>query len=175
MGSLFFLIQRNWLIIYWALGASEEGKTLMQPKKDIVLRKKVKLYCWKDELVFVENVTLIWFCDKADNIKHLVNYWLSFLYEERILDRRVNVESVGLSEFKQEVYLSFDQFPFNREWSIYKKWRLIEALNQTISHASMGIKSMVYLVAHQPMVDEHLDFSLAWPIDSFSLDAGVIF
>ena len=166
-GFTFFLLQRNWLIIYFAFGDSQESRELVATKKSSSCRRTINFCFWKDDRLQNEPTVLIWFQAEADNVRHIINTWLAFLYEERLVDRRINLETVALSEFKQRVYLSFDQAPFGREWAIQKKWFFLEALCRTISGTGTSIKEIVFLVNQQPMVDDHLALSQPWPIDGF--------
>ena len=124
--------------------------------------KSVTLYFWKDAVLKKEDVFLVWLSSKAEILQQLVGNWLTLVYEERILEKRVGVESVALSSSEQEMYLSFDQLPFVPKWSINKKIKLINGLQKTIDDAGLGIQKVVFLVRHEPMIDEHLDFSQPW-------------
>ncbi len=174
IGSTFFLVQRNWLIVQWTLGSFEQEEIANQTKQDVVLRKKVDLYYWKDDKFFSEETTFIWFANKAENLKHLINNWLSFLHEERITEKKVSLETVFLAESDQQAYFSFDQSPMEKEWSTFKKWHFIESMFKTIRQSGLNIKYVVFLVGHQQMEDDHLDFSQPWPVDGF-LDEIQIF
>jgi len=114
-----------------------------------------------------EETDFIWFSNRSENLKHLINNWLSFLHDERIIEKKVLIETVSESDFDQVTYLSFNQSPLDREWSIYKKWNFIESLLKTIRGVEPNIKQIVFLVGYQQMEDDHLDFSQNWPIEGF--------
>jgi len=166
-GGIFFLIKRNWIIIQIPMEIFQEKEDLLHVSKNIVLRKKVDLYYWKDRKFNSEKVNMVWFAKKVENLKHLINNWLSFLHEERIIYKTVCLESVSLSESEQEVYLSFDQLPFLRDWSTFDKLCFMEALLKTIRNVNLGIMQVKFLVGHQEMEDDHLDFFKPWPIGGY--------
>ncbi len=166
IGALFFLVQRKWLIIQWTFNTESNEMTLA--KKETVLKKDVTFFWWKHDKFNQEKETLIWRRDKnAENIKQVVNKWLSHLKSEKILDAVTAIDSVVLSQSEQEAYLSFNQAFSWKEWSIFKKWMLIESLCKTIKSTGLPIKNFTLLVNHEPMPDEHLDFTHAWSIDGF--------
>lgn len=167
IGSIFFLIHRNLLIVYLSLGSSDQENIIDQTKRDIALRKKIKLYYPKEDKFLYEEKALVWFPDNTENLKHLINNWLLFLQEERIINKKIYLESVALDKVGSQAYLSFDVFPLDREWSIFKKWRFLESLFKTIRDAKLGITDLFFMKDNNFLEDDHLDFSVAWPIDGF--------
>ena len=166
IGILFFLIQRKWLIIQWTFNAESHQTALTN--KETVLKKEIVLYCWKNEKEHREKTTLIWRHNKnAENIKQVANYWLDNLKSEKIMSQMVAIESVVLSPTEQDAYFSFNQVFTWKEWSVYEKWMLIESLCKTIKSANISIKYITLLVNHEPMIDDHLQFSCPWPVDGF--------
>jgi len=163
-GTLLFFIKQNWLIIHWVPGYSGSRATAKIISKKMPLKKKITLYYWKDGVRKREQSSFISLLNKTDDLKLLVGDWLLFLYEERVLSKRIKIETVALSSSKQEAYLSFNQSLCAREWSIRKKWQLINGLCQTIAHAHVGVRSLFFLTNNEAMSDEHLDFSRSWPV-----------
>lgn len=141
--------------------ASDRLRQKISPKKDI------KCFYWKDDRLCSESVSCVLRSNKAESIKLIVSSWLSLLYEERVLEKIVEIESVALGSSEQMVYLSFDKNILKREWSIQKKWRVLSGLCKTIMESELGIQNIIFLVGHQSMVDDHLDFSRPWPVDGF--------
>lgn len=168
VGAVFFLIQRDWLIIQWTLGGSGNSEEVATSiVSDVALRKKVKLYYFKDDKFLYEYSIFVWFSNKVEDLKHLINNWLSFLHEERILEKKVGLETVCFAPSNSQVYFSFDQPLFDKQWPTFKKWYLIESMFKTIKDAGLQIGSVNFLVGHEEMKDDHLDFSQAWPVDGF--------
>ena len=110
---------------------------------------------------------MMWRKSITDNIQHLTTNWFSFLYEERLMRKRVTVELASFCSQGSELYLSFDQSPFEKEWSTSKKWHLIEGLLKTISASGVPVRYILFLVGHRIMEDMHLDFSQPWPIEGY--------
>ena len=170
IGMFFFLIQRKILLIHWDFRKTEDLENIEKNNENITLHKKVNFYYWKDEKFCFEEFTFVWFSSDTENLRHLINNWISFLHEERILSRKISLDTVSLSQNNQQAYLSFDQFFLDREWSIFKKWCFIEGMFKTIKNSGSNIKLINFLVKHQQMEDDHLDFSQSWPIDGFIED-----
>lgn len=165
-GIIFFLIQRQWLIIQWTFDSSPHEIAFLQ--KETVLKKEITFYWWKNDKFQHEKASLIWREGKnAENLQHIINQWLSFLKGEKIVDPTLTVDSVALGAHEQEAYVSFNQpFPW-KEWPIHKKWMLLESLFKTIKSSDSMTKFIMILANNEPMPDDHLDFSHTWPIDGF--------
>ncbi|MFH1644192.1 MAG: hypothetical protein ABIA74_03390 [bacterium] len=166
-GSALFLINRELIVVKWNGDFFNQHEEVDETKKNLILRKNLNLYYWQDEKFNIEIINTVWFSQKSENIKHIVNQWLSFLHDERIIDKKIYLESASLTETEQEVYLSFDQIPLLRDWSIFNKLCFIQSLLKTINKSGIGIQKVFFLVDHQVMEDDHLDFSAFWSIDGF--------
>jgi hypothetical protein len=167
LGTIFFLVQRDLLIFKVNLKFWDNGGDLIKTSHDSYLRKKVKLYFFKDEKFLNEEEFFVLLADKSENLKHLINNWLAFLQQERLLDKKVYVENVLIDQGGQLAYISFDQSPFNYEWSIFQKCNFVECLFKTIKSLGIELKKVSFLVSNQVLDDDHLDFSESWPIDGF--------
>jgi hypothetical protein len=166
IGILMFLIQRNWLIIYWNFDSVENQ---IQPQKqDTSSRKKTRIYFWKDEKFKHEDTVIIWNADtKSENLKHLINAWLSSILDERIISKKIDLETVTVSTQGQDAVISLSQTFSWQEWSIFKKYKFIESLLKTIKEAEHDINSVYLLVNGKPLEDTHLNFLQPWPTDGF--------
>lgn len=166
-GCGLFLMKRKWLIVHW-VPSYKKSETLAETlEKQVVPKKNIQFYYWQDDALKSTEEPLVWLASKTERIKLLVGNWLTHLYEERVLGKKIRIESVALSSTEQEVYLSFDQSLFLPEWPIIAKWRIIDALSRTIQSSDLGIKTIVFLVGHEQMTDAHLDFSQPWPVGGF--------
>ena len=168
-GIFLFFIKRDLIIFQFNFGVGKTG-TSKEISKNLVIRKKIRLYGWKRENIYYESENVIWFTDKAESLKHLVNRWLLFLQEERIIGKKIMAESVALSETGQEAFCSFDQYPFVKDWSIFQKLCFLDCLFKTIFQSDFDVKKMNFFVKDQVLTDDHLDFSVSWPIDGFLPD-----
>lgn len=170
LGMLFFLVSRNWLVVRLNLFTSVAERAFTHTHTQSVVRRDVTLHYWRDERWHTRKQSIIWLSDTAALIKHLVNRWGALLYDEHVIDKHVGIESVALSNFGQTAFLSFDQSPVNSGCSIQNKWRVFEGLCKTLQGAGVGIAKILFLVDHQPLCDDHLDFSQPWPIGGFDKD-----
>jgi len=169
LGVTVLLVKRNWLIVHWVPSYARSDASVSVSNKHVVHRKKITMYYWKDDTLKQEEDSCIWGAGKAEDLKLLVGNWLLFLYEERILGKRVSLQSVALNASEQEAFLSFDHAPFSRDWSIHKKWQVLDGLCRTIKGLELEIQLVLFLVNHEIMSDDHLDFSQPWPIGGFKI------
>lgn len=165
IGFLFFVFKKNLLIIKFV--TKSKSDITLSSVSQLYSKKEISFYYFKDNKFNFENKKIIWFKDKSKILKHLINAWIAFLQEERILKKKVNLDTVSLDKSATHIFLSFDQFLFEDDWCIYKKWNFIESLLKTISSSGLKINKITFLIDHKKMYDEHLDFSNAWPIEGY--------
>ena len=159
IGVIFFALQKEWLILQWPVKI--ELTTHIQCYK-----KGCKLFYWNQDSLQQERIELIWSQQEQANIHYLVNALLIFLYDEDLLQKKVQAETTIISPSGAELLISFDRNPFIKQQSIKEKLVLIDALLKTIqAHASTNM--VRFLVRHKPLHDPHLDFSYSWPIEGF--------
>jgi len=165
IGIVLFLVQQNWIIFHW--GVNNSYNQLPMIKKDQITRKTVNLYFLKNEKFNSEKSTILW--DESNtthNLKQVVLHWLTCNQEEKIVSPSTVFENVVISNTGQ-AYLSFNQSLLSKEWSIYKKWYLLESLFKTILTADIQITSVIFLVNQEAMDDDHIDFSQPLPVSGF--------
>lgn len=159
-GTIFFLIQRNWLIIHFTFDRPQ--KMFNQQSS---LPKALKIYYLKDEKWHHEEATIIWDENNAAlNLKQVVRQWLKVLQDENLVLPHLALESAALSSPGSEAYLSFDHSLFAQEWSIMRKWQLLESLFKTLHQANFHISNLSLFVHNKPMDDDHLDLSEPLPV-----------
>lgn len=163
-GILFYTYQHHILIIRYPSYQHEVNQFYHQR---IISKKPITLYYWHTNQWHKERIELIWHDDLMRNLHYLINSWLTFLDDENIMQKKVNLQTVLLSENKQTAYLSFDRNPLNKEESTWGKWHFIEGLLKTVCDNELPIKYIQFLVHHQPMHDLHLDFINPWPTSGF--------
>src|SRR3972149_4092399 len=138
------------------------------PDSVAMQKKVVKLIFWHLNSWHTEDVDLIWSNDDmAQNILYLVNRWLTLLDEEKIMDKKVTLQSVVLSPSGKELFLSLDRNPLKYEDSTYLKLMWCEGLLKTIRDNGIPIEWVRFLVHHALLEDEHIDFTFSWPICGF--------
>jgi hypothetical protein len=159
-GILFFALYNEWIIIKSPRIFSDQLPTSLLKKKEIA-----HFYFhhnkWK-----TEKQEILWAENDAINATNLINAWLSIVDEERITQKKITLQSALIST-SGSLYISFDQNLLTKEDPIFKKWMLIEGLLKTIAHNGIPIHHVQFLVQHQQLHDQHLDFSLPWPLHGF--------
>lgn len=161
-GILFFCVHQQWLVVYW----NKKNNTLL--KQHNVAKKTVSLFIKKDQRWYQEDAQILWSeHDSENSINHLIAQWLNLAAEEQAIDAATKIQSVLLSPSKQELYISFDTYPFTPTQSAHEKSMCIEGLLKTLRENKITIPSVYFLVHHKLLVDYHLDFSQAWPLSGF--------
>lgn len=161
MGILFFAFLQNWIIIRLPTTATHKQHA------PTITKKTVQLIFWHNNKWNTEKTDLIWSEKKDHNLYYLINSWLSLLDEEEIMTKKVSLQTALLVSSGQEAYLSFDRNPLDKERSTFDKWMWIEGLLKTIRENNITIQKVRLLVHHQPLHDNHLDFSKPWPLIGF--------
>ncbi|MFA5075002.1 MAG: hypothetical protein WC436_02755 [Candidatus Babeliales bacterium] len=167
-GLFFFFIQKEWLIIQTPIFCDKKKILLKEAiNNSVVVKRKIKFFYFKDDKILIEESDFVWLADESENLKYLINNWLCFLHSEHIISKKILVESVCASEVNQTIYISFDKSPLDKDWSVLKKWNFIESLLKTMRDVVSSFKFAIFLIKHQQMKDDHLDFSQPWPIEGF--------
>ena len=165
LGVLFFLIQREFIIIQWSCPPSNHLQNL---SINATTTRTVTLYYWNNERVIDHQMSLVWHrANPSENLKTLISSWIGLAHSEHILSKLVSLQEALYAAQSKEGYLSFDQPILDPAWSIRKKVYFLQSLLKTISKTGLEVQHLVFLVNHQPMTDEHLDFSYSWPLDGF--------
>jgi hypothetical protein len=160
-GIIFFLIQRNWLIVQFTYTPSVASQHTQQ---NLTSKKSIKIFYWKKGSWHHEEASIVWDeQNPTQTLQQLVKQWLTTLSDEQLIPSSCILESIALSSPGSEAYLSFDRSFFLPEQSIIKKWYIIEGLFKTLHHAGLRLTSMMFLVHDQPMVDDHIEFSQPIP------------
>jgi hypothetical protein len=163
IGMLLYTWHRGWIVI--KLPATQQVTHQEEPTQKN-LKKNVMLSYWHNDKWQRENVELIWTTDTAKTIEYLLNNWLSLLDEEQVIDKKITIQSVALTQ-SNYAYISFDRNPFNKEQTTFEKLQWIEGLLKTIRDNGIKLQGIYFLVQHQPLIDPHLDFSNSWPLSGF--------
>lgn len=164
-GILFFLIQREFIIIQWSYPSHRNVQSIYI---DTTTTKALTLYFWNNERIIDHETSMVWHrTNTAENLKTLVSSWLSLAHSENIFSKLVILQDAVYASQSKEAYLSFDQPLLNPTWSIRKKIFVLQSLLKTISKTDLHVQHIVFLVNHKPMTDEHLNFSYPWPLDGF--------
>lgn len=160
-GLLLFAYQKEYIIIN--LGKKLDTYNINAPAQ----KQNATLYYWYQNTWNTEQVSLLFSENSVSNMQQLVSRWLQLLHEEKITKKKILLQSAAITYDTQELIISFDRMPWNKEISTYEKWMLIESLLKTIKNVDPTIKRVRLLMNQQQITDPHLDFTNAWPIEGF--------
>ncbi len=161
VGCFYLAVERGFIIINHSGAQAASDNNLSTEKKS------AKLFYWKHDKWSHEQVEVMSSSDRAQTIKYLIDAWLTLMDEEKIMKKKVSLQSAILSPNEQELFLSFDRNPFSKEASTFEKLMLLESILKTIRETGIKIQSVRFLVHHQEAHDYHLDFSHSWPSSGF--------
>jgi len=162
IGIILFAWQKEIIIFNFGhtISAHETTKTSQ--------KKIIPFFYWLNDEMQTEQIQLIFSDSAATNMQQLVSRWLQLIFEEKTIRKKVQLQTATLNFDQQELIISFDRFPWDKESSTFNKWMTIEALLKTIKNAEPNIKRVRFLLNQQPMNDTHLDFTNPWPINGFN-------
>lgn len=162
IGLLFFAYKHHYIIFNFS---SHHSSVQSQPIASN--KKKVTLHYWHNDQWHQEDVFLLATKYAYNTLFHITSNYLQLLHNEGIIKHKIAIQKVLLHYDDHELFISFDQLPWHKEWCTQAKLVFIEGLLKTIKTNEPRIKKVRFLVHHQPMIDAHLDFSNAWPIEGF--------
>lgn len=96
-----------------------------------------------------------------ENLKSLIDKWLLYAFEEKLIEYRVATDFVFLDEEAQTLLISFDKNPISPNSSTRKKLYIFESLSRTLKEFD-NIHFIQFLVSGEALNDDHLDFSVPW-------------
>ncbi|HEX2977599.1 MAG TPA: hypothetical protein VHO47_00545 [Candidatus Babeliales bacterium] len=169
LGLITIAFQQQWIILRLPTKITPSNRPLVE---NMTKKKAVTIIGWQMDKWTREPKELLWLSDKSEQIKQLVYAWLEFAHNEQVGGKQISLQSIILGQNGLDAYISFDQAPLEKEWSIYRKWHHLESLIKTLKENGIALRSITWLVNHQPLIDPHLDFSQAWPFEGF-LDSDV--
>lgn len=163
-GGLFVSMISGWIIFRYPSYTYDiaQQKAVMR-----IQRTPITYHFYKDNSWHIEKNELILSQDLIKNIHYIINSWLSFLEEERIMKKKVTVQTTLCSPAGNDLYISFDRNPLSKEASIHDKWMWVEGLLKTMRAHGITISRIHFLVHHQPLQDVHLDFDHPWPLQGY--------
>lgn len=165
-GFLFYAYQKEWIILLLP-NQTVDYQTAQTQKSDVTFtQQKITLFFWKHGQWHKEHTSVIWSSDAAHNIKTITNNWLTLLEDEKIIDTDIQLLSAVITSSK-ELYVSFNKDLCNAQDSTYTKLMIIHGLLKTIHENKIPVQSVRFLVHHQVLIDDHLNFSIPWPITGY--------
>ncbi len=165
IGSLFFFYQESWIVFFIPQQQVNSNVTTSQHN----YTKEVTLWAWNNNTRSQKKETaeIMYSNDVTQNLKLLLNSWFLFLEEEGLSDKQIIVQSVALSPCATQAFISINQYPFDKAASTHHKLMLIESLLKTIKENDTTISSIRLLIHHKPLIDDHLNFDVAWPVQGY--------
>jgi len=162
IGIAMYAYQKEWIIFI----LPTETISITEAFHQDIEHHNVTIFFFKHNQWNKEEINIIWSSDIAQNAKTIVNNWLMLLEDEKIIDKDIQVVSAIITPSK-ELFLSFNKDPFNKQESTYTKLMIIHGLLKTIHINKIQIQSIRFLIHHQTLIDDHLNFSISWPISGF--------
>jgi hypothetical protein len=160
IGNILFLYFNEIIIINFPRLIIKKDNTIVAYKKNI------KIFFWKNDKWNRESIDILWSENNSEqNIYQIINNWLLILDEEKILSKRVSLQSALIND--STLYISFDNTLFSQESSTYNKLIILESILKTLKESNLTVNYIYFLVHNEIMEDHHLDFSNAWPISGF--------
>lgn len=157
--AVFFLYQKQYIIF------NIPGPIDISPVK--AQKKQIEFFFFQEETIRNETQPVIFTDIPEQNMHLVVSRWLEIAFDEKIISKKITLQSAIASYDSKELYLSFDSLLWNKESSTFYKWTIIEGILKTIKNLGCGITGVHFLINHQIMYDYHLDFTNPWPIDGF--------
>lgn len=162
-GIFLFAITQEWIILRFPFMSSRQTLQTIQR----VQEKSVPIFYYKHGAWHSETCIVLTSDAKDQTLFHLVSAWLRVQHDEKIITKKVTLESIMLDERGTTAFISFDRSPFNKQNTILETWYLIESLLRTIREHKVAITHVVFFAHHQPLIDNHIDFDCPWPITGF--------
>lgn len=161
LGLTLFAYQESWIIFM-----------IPNKKNAIKLPTKTKpteavFYFWKHEKWGKEKISYITSPNPAETIQTIAHLYFRVLDDEEIIKNDVTVQSVVLHANKQIAFISCNQTPFDAQNNTRQKLMVIEGLLKTLRKNNIAVPSIQLLVNHQPLEDDHLDFTIPWPLQGY--------
>jgi len=162
IGFAFHAYQKEWVILLLPYQTADI-QTQTQADDATYSQKKIVLFFWKHEQWHKEHNSVIWSSDVTHNVKTIINNLLTLLEDEKIIDTDIQLLSAVITSNK-ELFLSFNKDLFNAQAATHAKLMVIHALLKTLHENKIPVQSVRFLVHHQILTDDHLNFSIPWPI-----------
>jgi len=115
-----------------------------------------------------EERTIISCNNTEEHALRITQEWLAVMQEHDAVVQPCHVQSTVSSSTGHIVYISFDHIPFSKQSSLYSKWITVESLLETLRINGVQNQSVHLFVDHQPIQDDHLDFTYPWPSEGFT-------
>lgn len=165
IGLAFHAYQKEWIILVFPHQTADLQTQAQNSDDATFTQQKITLFFFKHEQWQKEHNIVIWSFDTAINAKTITNNWLTLLEDEKLIDTDVQLLSAVITN--KELFLSFNKNLFDSQNSTYTKLMILHSLLKTVHENKIPVQSVRFLVHHQTLIDDHLNFSISWPITGY--------
>ncbi len=160
-GFLLFCFNRSIIVFRWPHNSYQDEH------ENTTHHKTIACSYWKDRKLITEQRVVLWYTTPTKNLVVVVNEWLSLAQSEHVVDPDVLFQDGAFGLKKGDVLLSFSQKLFYEGASTEEKLQIVFSLFKTLKDSGILVLAAMLLTSHQPMQDDHLDFSFPWLIDGY--------
>jgi hypothetical protein len=158
-GMLWYAWLHEWFIITYP-------HMTHNAQQQTYIKKRVALYYPQSDSVRSEYQELVYTADTATYLKNIVTAWLTAMHQEGIITKKITV-SVCLGCAQQEAYVSFSDAFLPTQDSLFHQCLLIEGLLKSIREQISSLYKIHFLVNHEPMPHDQLDFTHPWLMNGY--------
>lgn len=163
-GSFYFAWQQQIIMFMWPYAQNTIRSRSKGAHKQIQLLVNDISGQWRSEVA-----DIVWSSDQAENIKHALQALANTLHDQGFTETKISITSVLVDYANLQAFVSFDHTPLRAQASTREKYMVIESMLKTLSFNQITqVQSVRFLCNHQVLNDEHIDFSIDWPIHGFT-------
>ena len=159
-GFLLYAWSVNWIIIAIPCTLTTPAKSLT-PKTPI--KKSFDLYFFKNQQWLHENITVSAPQDDLKQLEIILNKLCTLLEEEHLISSNIQIHNIACTADESELLISCTKNPFTDCKNIYEKLILLETFLKNIRKHTKQLFHVRFLLLHEPLRDEHINFSIAFP------------
>lgn len=164
-GLAFHAYQKEWIIFLFP-HQNMHGEEINDITTPSYSQQKIILFFWKQDRWHQEYNHVIWSSNIERNIQTITHNWLILMEDEKLIETDIQLISTVVTAHK-ELFLSFNKNLCENQESTYKKLMIMHGLLKTLHENKVAIQSIRFLVHHQSMTDDHLNFTISWPITGY--------
>ncbi|KKR96761.1 MAG: hypothetical protein UU47_C0008G0019 [candidate division TM6 bacterium GW2011_GWE2_41_16] len=129
-------------------------------------KQSVRVYHWQEKAMAQETINCIWPHDFDGQVSYLTQAWLDVAQGDT--KKPVTVERAVSAQAHNELFISFDRVPWDKDWSVERKIQIIESYLRILRENVSNTMTVRFLVHNEPMQDAHIDLSRGLPATGFS-------
>ena len=160
LGFLLYAWSVNWIIIATPSILTTSAKSL--PSK-MPIKKSIDLYFFKNQQWLHENIVVSTPQDDLKQLEIILNKLCTLLEEEQLIGSNIQIHNIACTADESELLISCTKNPFADCKNIYEKLILLETFLKNIRNHTKQLFHVRFLLLHEPLRDEHINFSMAFP------------